>query len=102
MANKLPSIVMWIADGGHEWLRVPRPLYESSGYKASRYSYDGEGNGYVYLEGDCDAAGFVAALDVSPEEVRSLQSVYLSAYDRHNPRKLPYMSGVGFVSPFAS
>ena len=40
--------MLFITDEGHGWLRIPKDIYELSGYKASNFSY--EDNDYVYLE----------------------------------------------------
>lgn len=53
--------VLWIADSGHEWLKVP--LNSCEGLAISSYSY---WNGaYAYLEGDCDAPLWLMAQDPS-------------------------------------
>lgn len=53
--------VMWIADGGHEWLKVP--LKSCEGLAISFFSY---WNGaHAYLEGDCDAPLWLMAQDPS-------------------------------------
>jgi hypothetical protein len=49
----------WLADGGHEWLAVPITMArEVEGI--SEYSYIDPNGKVAYLEGDCDAARFIA------------------------------------------
>lgn len=55
----------WIADGGHEWLKVP--LSTCRGLAISAYSYQHQG--WAYLEGDCDAALWFRHYGLAPEEV---------------------------------
>lgn len=63
--------VLWIADNGHEWLKVP--LASCEGLAISRYSYwHGE---YAYLEGDCDAPLWLMAQDPSVVMDVSFQSI---------------------------
>ena len=54
----------WWNDPGHGWLQVPLDIYNLVGFKASEYSYLDKhfpSGGFVYLEEDCDAPGFIKA-----------------------------------------
>ena len=53
------KVYRFISDPGHGWLEVPLSDYESSGYKASSFSY--VNSTHIYLEEDCDAAGYLRA-----------------------------------------
>jgi hypothetical protein len=63
------SRLLWVADGGHEWLRVP--LDTCHGLDISTYSYQHQG--YAYLEGDCDAGEWFRHYGFTPESVREMQ-----------------------------
>ena len=53
--------VTWIADSGHEWLKVP--LKSCKGLEISSFSY--WQGAHAYLEGDCDAGLWLMAQDPS-------------------------------------
>jgi hypothetical protein len=65
----------WIADGGHEWLKVP--LDTCKGLEISSYSYQHQG--FAYLEGDCDAAVWFRhyGLDVEKVCAMNLKVTYI-------------------------
>lgn len=64
----------WFADSGHEWLQVPLNAARfadkldkaNGGDGISKFSY--VLNSRVFLEGDCDAALFFTAFDLSDSE----------------------------------
>ena len=64
--------IVWITDPGHGWLRIPKE--ELKGFTPSPYSY--EGQGYVYLEEDCDAPGWMRHAGVLSESARGLPEQY--------------------------
>ena len=75
----------------HGYLCVPTADYDASGYKASSSSYR-LGAHSVYLEGDCDARGFMDAANVS---IDSIKEVILD-YDLTQRSLVTPMSGEGF------
>jgi len=83
----------FISTPSHGYLMIPEVSYRASGYKASRFSY--RANGYVYLEEDCDATGFMKAAGVTSDHFADIHVDYDIA------ETLTPMSGAGFISPFA-
>tara|TARA_R110000737_G_scaffold102667_1_gene136031 strand:- start:160 stop:465 length:306 start_codon:yes stop_codon:yes gene_type:complete len=83
----------FITTPSHGYLMVPEVNYRASGYKASRSSY--RADGYVYLEEDCDAPGFMKAAGVTSDQFRD------TYVERDITENLTPMSGAGFISPFA-
>lgn len=75
--------IHWVSDPGHEWLAVPHEQVISSGYQPTPWSFLSDG--IAYLEGDCDAGGFLRAIGVDLGEVR-FEEVYVSEFDRGLPR----------------
>lgn len=60
---------VWIADSGHEWLAVPMTMAkEVEGI--SVFSYQSPDGKTAYLEGDCDAARFIAHHCLMAEDMR--------------------------------
>jgi hypothetical protein len=61
----------WISDPGHGWLAVPITQLEALGIanRISRYSYKHEAT--AYLEEDCDAPLYLAALEASGVDLDS-------------------------------
>ena len=92
--------MVFITDEGHGWLRIPKDIYELSGYKASNFSY--EDNDYVYLEEDVDTYGWFKALTGREwEDFPAIErEVHVTRRSTSNPRNKTRMSGEGFVSPF--
>ena len=83
----------FISTPSHGYLMIPEVNYRASGYKASRFSY--RANGYVYLEEDCDAPGFMKAAGVTSDHFADVH------VERDITLKLKPMSGAGFINPFA-
>jgi len=94
------SELVFITDEGHGWLRIPKDIYELSGYKASNFSY--KDDDYVYLEEDCDVYGwFKAITGEEPENFPWIgREIHVTMRSDSNPRNKTRMSGEGFVSPF--
>jgi len=87
----------FISTPSHGYLRVPEPDYRASGYKASAYSY--KSAGYVFLEEDCDAGGFIRAAGIDQSQIRES---YLD-YELDNiTEEKNRLSGAGYVSPYAT
>lgn len=82
----------FISTPSHGYLMVSEKDYNASGYKASKYSY--YGNGFIYLEEDCDAPAFL----------RERGETFDNASTVHREAdiicKLRPMSGKGYISPF--
>ncbi len=57
--------IQWYADPAHEWLAVPLALVKALGIaeRVSTCSYVDHLVGVAYLEGDCDAALFIEAVE---------------------------------------
>ena len=74
----------YIHDAGHGWLEVPTQAVIASGIVPSRYSYIDAGAGYAYLEEDCDASKWLAAIGDEPP----ITDVYIAgdAWIRGLPR----------------
>jgi hypothetical protein len=76
--DKVLSRCKWFDDSGHEWLQVPlfmaRRAHEADkangGYGISTFSYVKGTN--AYLEGDCDAALFLAYLGATDSDVATI------------------------------
>ncbi len=79
-------------DPGHAWLQVPRAEVVASGAKISKYSYYDPQTGMAYLEEDCDAPAFLAALGLDWRSVR-METVYSSM-----PRQLPAYDATDFMN----
>lgn len=62
----------WIEDAGHSWLVVP--LRSCKGIEISAYSYY-DGNGYAYLEEDCDAPAYFRHHELAPSMRRDMQVI---------------------------
>lgn len=90
-------MLRFIHGPSHGWLMVPKPEYDASGYKASRFSF--ESPEYVYLEEDCDAAGYLDAAEIDYRDESKITDVHI--VDETIVRQHPNMSGEGFISPFA-
>jgi hypothetical protein len=76
----------WFADSGHEWLQVPifmaRKAHEadkaSGGEGISTFSYVMGTN--AYLEGDCDAALFLAYLGATDSDGATIEANGVALY----------------------
>ena len=60
--------ICYLQDPGHGWLIVPASLVRQLGCTPSRYSYIDRNADLAFLEEDCDAAPFLAALRASGVE----------------------------------
>lgn len=60
----------FISDPGHAWLKVPHALLVELGIadKISQYSYTR--GAFAYLEEDCDASHFIAAMKAAGREIK--------------------------------
>jgi len=54
--------ILYFQDPGHGWFQVPVKLVKLLQLKVSPYSYYDKANQFVYLEEDCDAPAFDAAM----------------------------------------
>ena len=88
----MPNRYTYISTPSHGYLQVPEADYCESGYRASQFSY--QGDGYVYLEEDCDAPQFMDVAIVISSEITS------KVIDHDITESLTPMDGVGYVSPF--
>jgi hypothetical protein len=82
--------MFWISDPGHEWLVVPLAEVERVGYAPSEYSFISECGTLAYLEGDCDAAGFLYKAGLLGQSITSTE---VAEFKR--PRRR--FSGAGFA-----
>jgi len=76
----------WIADPSHGWLVVPSPDLEASGFAPSKASFADPSRQVAYLEQDCDAPGFLAAIGVARERARRWPVRVVQSFDRGLPR----------------
>lgn len=70
MSRKQSHRLVMIYDASHAWLRVRAWHLARLGiaHQVSSYSYE-DGQGYAYLEEDCDAPRFLAAAEAAGEPV---------------------------------
>jgi hypothetical protein len=89
--DKVLSRCKWWADSGHEWLQVPlfmaRKAHEadkaSGGDGISTFSYVKGTN--AYLEGDCDAALFLAYLGATDSDAATIHANGVASYTNLAP-----------------
>ena len=89
--DKVLSRCKWWADSGHEWLQVPlfmaRKAHEadiaSGGDGISTFSYVKGTN--AYLEGDCDAALFLAYLGATDSDAATIHANGVALYTNLAP-----------------
>lgn len=89
--DKVLSRCKWHADSGHEWLQVPlfmaREAHEADkangGDGISTFSYVKGSN--AYLEGDCDAALFMAYLGTTDTDAETLDANGVALYTNLAP-----------------
>jgi hypothetical protein len=89
--DKVLSRCKWWADSGHEWLQVPlfmaRKAHEadiaSGGDGISTFSYVKGTN--AYLEGDCDAALFLAYLGATDSDTATIHANGVASYTNLAP-----------------
>lgn len=80
----------FFADPGHGWLEVSGAEVVASGVKISKYSYYDPLTNMAYLEEDCDAPAFLAAVGKNWDSVG--RTLYSSA-----PRQLPAYDAADFI-----
>ncbi len=76
----------WITDPSHGWLIVSSQDLEASGFAPSRASFTDPSRQVVYLEQDCDAPGYLAAIGVARETARRWPVRVVQSFDRGLPR----------------
>ncbi len=89
--DKVLSRCKWWADSGHEWLQVPlfmaRKAHEADkangGDGISTFSYVKGTN--AYLEGDCDAALFLAYLEATDSDAATIHANGVASYTNLAP-----------------
>jgi hypothetical protein len=85
------SLCKWLADSGHEWLQVPLKAARwadkadkaKGGDGISTFSYV-KGN-YAYLEGDCDAALFLAYFGATDSDMATIHANGVASYTNLAP-----------------
>lgn len=60
----------FISDPGHAWLKVPHALLAELGIADQITSYSYSRGDFAYLEEDCDASRFVAAMNAAGREFK--------------------------------
>ena len=85
------SLCKWFSDSGHEWLQVPLKAARwadkadkaKGGDGISTFSYV-KGN-YAYLEGDCDAALFLAYFGATDSDMATIHANGVASYTNLAP-----------------
>ena len=80
----------FFADPGHGWLEVPRAEVVAAGVKVTPYSYYDPVTDMAYLEEDCEAPAFLAAVGKNWDSVG--RTLYSSAL-----RQLPAYDAADFI-----
>lgn len=60
----------FISDPGHGWLKVPHALLAELGIAEQITSYSYSRGDFAYLEEDCDASRFIAAMKAAGREIK--------------------------------
>jgi hypothetical protein len=89
--DKVLSCCKWWADSGHEWLQVPLFMASKAheadkangGDGISTFSYIKGTN--AYLEGDCDAALFLAYLGATDNDAATIHANGVASYSNLAP-----------------
>jgi hypothetical protein len=89
--DKVLSRCKWFADSGHEWLQVPLFMAckaheadkANGGDGISTFSYVKGTN--AYLEGDCDAALFLAYLGATDSDAATIHANGVALYTNLAP-----------------
>lgn len=59
--------VHWVTDSAHGWLVVQAESVRASRADISSYSYISPDGAWAYLEEDCDAPAYLAAMGLEPD-----------------------------------
>lgn len=76
----------WTSDPSHGWLVVPIQDVVESDFEPSSASFADLGRELAYLEEDCDAPGFLAAIGISRADARRWPVRCVKRFDRTLPR----------------
>lgn len=84
--HQLSTHLTFIADPGHGWLRVPLVDIAALGVETAISSFSFIDGHYAYLEEDCDAAHYLAALREHLQTEPTIEEAYGDHFSRHRPR----------------
>lgn len=84
--HQLSTHLTFIADPGHGWLRVPLVDIAALGLETALSSFSFIDGHYAYLEEDCDAARYLAALREHLQTEPTIEEAYRDHFSRHRPR----------------
>ena len=84
--HQLCAHLTLISDPGHGWLRVPLVDIARLGVEQTISSFSFIDGHYAYLEEDCDAARYLAALREHLQTDPATEETHRDHFSRHRPR----------------
>jgi hypothetical protein len=78
--------LLFLADPGHGWLRVPLGEIAALGIEAEISPYSFIDGRFAYLEEDCDAGRYLTAREAAGIPPPAIQHRAVAGFDRGRPR----------------
>lgn len=97
--NKNYEGIGWVSDSGHSWLKVNFVDYPSALEFTTGFGFIDQARGFVYLEEDCEAVGFLKASNSGAIDWEAVAEFPEESFDDVAPcRSLPRSAAVFDVS----